>query len=463
MRLVLVLHAHLPWVRDEVPFERWLHEALWACYLPLLDVFDTVRGITLSVSPTLAGMLADEALQRRFVHHLDAMGALCERLAATHDGDALRFYAARVASARATWTRIGGDLLGAWRQLHDDGAIELSTTAVTHAYLPGLSVLPQAVAAQLSLGRLAFERTLGVAPCGRWLPECGIDDVVDETLARQDVSHTFVDEHAARFAHPRIATPVFYSPRGVGYLSRDREASHRVWSRERGYPRHDSYREFYQDVGHSGVDVRPFEPGSMTGVKLQRIGGGPYDPEAAARRARHDAADFAAWLGGRDVVIAAYDAELFGHWWLEGPTFLSALGDALGGALVPASRLLDRSWPVAAPAASSWGRGGHAAPWMAHPEVWRLLHETHRAVTSRHASDAALRELLLMQASDWLFMLDGPLSAYARRRLTRHAQNAIDQRSDTSAFLPQLTPDDLAAALPSSVDGIVSATTLRRR
>src|SRR4051795_11275268 len=87
--LCLVLHAHLPFVRhpehDDFLEEDWLYEAITEAYIPLLDVFEGLERdgvdwrMTMSVTPTLAGMLADPLLQYRYVRHLDNLIALATK------------------------------------------------------------------------------------------------------------------------------------------------------------------------------------------------------------------------------------------------------------------------------------------------------------------------------------------------------------------------------------------------
>src|SRR6266850_1431609 len=84
--LSLVLHAHLPFVRhpehDDFLEEYWLYEAITETYIPLLDVFDSLERdgvdwrLTMSITPTLAGMLSDPLLQYRYLRHLDNLLSL---------------------------------------------------------------------------------------------------------------------------------------------------------------------------------------------------------------------------------------------------------------------------------------------------------------------------------------------------------------------------------------------------
>src|SRR5688572_23208227 len=87
--LCLVLHAHLPYVRhpeyDDFLEEDWLYEAITETYIPLLEAFDGLERdgadwrVTMSVTPTLAAMLADPLLQSRYLRHLDNLLALAHK------------------------------------------------------------------------------------------------------------------------------------------------------------------------------------------------------------------------------------------------------------------------------------------------------------------------------------------------------------------------------------------------
>src|SRR5690606_2634855 len=153
--LVLILHAHLPYVRHprhpHFLEETWLFEAVAECYLPLLDVLERLAEeevpyrITLSVSPTLGAMLTDPVLQRRFMQHMHALIRLAEREASRRDAcprwrALARFYAAFFAARRRQFDDLPGrDVTAAFRRLADAGHVELMASAATHAYLPLLA------------------------------------------------------------------------------------------------------------------------------------------------------------------------------------------------------------------------------------------------------------------------------------------------------------------------------------
>ncbi|HND63583.1 MAG TPA: hypothetical protein PKX64_01900, partial [Elusimicrobiota bacterium] len=87
--LNLVLHAHLPYVRHpEYPDfleEDWFYEAITETYVPLLDMMERLAGenvhfrLTMSLTPPLCNMLADELLMSRYRVKLNALIELAEK------------------------------------------------------------------------------------------------------------------------------------------------------------------------------------------------------------------------------------------------------------------------------------------------------------------------------------------------------------------------------------------------
>lgn len=481
--VILLLHAHLPYVRHpEDPGaleQRWLFEAIGECYLPLVEVLERLRrdgvpfALALSLSPTLLNMLADPLLRARYRTHLDRLVALADRevarTARRREHRAARMYQDLWRHRRRQWEAMAGDLPGALARLEAAGTVELLTTAATHAFLPLLAPVPAAVRAQVALAVAEFRRTFGRAPAGFWLPECGYCAGLEGVLAEQGLRYAFLEAHGLLGATPRPAHGV-HAPAptaaGVAFFARDPECSRQVWSSQEGYPGDFAYREYYRDIGWDLAleELAPLQhPGGRrapTGLKYWRITGPtaekePYDPEAAAATAARHAGHFvwcrirqlAALAPAMDrppVVVAPYDAELFGHWWWEGPQWLEQVarqGAAAGEfAFVTPSTYLAQygaPGPAVAPADSSWGHGGFYDYWLNGENhwIWRHLHHAGRrmeALARQHggappdspagvALRQAGRELLLAQASDWPFILrSGTVVEYARRRLAEH-------------------------------------------
>jgi len=525
--LALVLHAHLPFVRHPEHArhleERWFYEALVECYLPILDSFDRMAaegvpfGLTMSVTPPLAAMMRDDLLRQRFHEHLARVESLAEREMKRLWGDERfapidTFYRDHFARMRAVWDRHRGDVLGGLVRHWDAGHLELLTCSATHCYLPGMLPAREGIRAQLTLGVTGFERIVGRTPSGAWLAECAYHPSFDDEIARAGIRFTIVDTHGVLNARPRppfgVHAPIA-SPSGVAFFGRDVESSRQVWSRDEGYPGDVYYREFYRDIGFDLPEAELMgeiaSDGSrlMTGLKYFRITGKgaekqPYQPGVAVEKAREHAADFvservkqakarAGSMPVPAVIVAPYDAELYGHWWFEGPMFLEAVFRRLpetAGELeaITLRQYLERH-PVtvqATPSASSWGAGGYGEVWVGPEAAWTWRHVHHatryaawlvqkyRTVGGRRgdALDQLVRELLLLQSSDWAFILKmGTVARYAEARIRAHVHRLrhlghlvetgvideadsrwLDDVRGRDNFLAQVTGDELRSA-----------------
>src|SRR5690606_38976620 len=309
-------------------------------------------ALPISLTPTLAAMLRDPLLQERFRRHVALMQDLGRR-----ELHRTRHYPEphRLARFHADhWDRVAllyhdryrGDLSTPLARLQEAGRVEILASAATHGYLPLMDVVPQAVEAQIAVGVHAYRELFGRQPRGFWLPECGFHPGHDQILRRHGVEYTIVDAHGLLFGQPRPPHAV-YQPvvtgAGLAVFGRDWESSKQVWSATEGYPGDPAYRDFYRDIGWD-LDweyIKPYLRAGIrgnTGFKYHRITGPTphkelYDPDAARERARVHAGNFVFnrakqveyLAGGMDdppVVLAPYDAELFGHWWFEGPDFL---------------------------------------------------------------------------------------------------------------------------------------------
>jgi len=481
--LAIVLHAHLPFVRhpehDDFLEEDWLFEAITETYLPLLAVFDRLAAegipfrLTMTLSPTLTSMLADELLMQRYTARLDRTCELVDKEIRRTQTDPVfnrlaHFYRDHIASLRRAFhDRYRRNLVAAFRALRQSGHLEIITCCATHGFLP-LMQQPEAVRAQVAVGVAHHRKMFGSQPPGIWLPECGYLPGVESMLAAEELRYFFVDAHGLERARP---TPVYgvyapiYTPAGVAAFARDPQSSQQVWSAECGYPGDPVYREFYRDIGWD-LDqsyVRPYIQATgerkNTGIKYFRITGNtakkaPYEPEAARQKAAEHAAHFmfhrarqidslASLMDGRPpVVTAPYDAELFGHWWFEGPAFLeelirrSASEQSVYRLATPGDFLLENPEnQVCSPSLSSWGKRGYAATWLDESNDWIYRHLHHCAERmvqlaqehanadplQRRALNQAGRELLLAQASDWAFIIEtGTMVDYAIRRTQEH-------------------------------------------
>ncbi|HEY7409767.1 MAG TPA: 1,4-alpha-glucan branching protein domain-containing protein [Vicinamibacteria bacterium] len=479
-----MLHAHLPYVRhpEHPDFleEDWFFEAMGETYFPLAALLDRLAGegvpfrLTLSLSPTLVAMMDDALLGERLRARVERLLAVARREAArAREEDpaflaALAFHVAWWQDLAARLSRPGGPgLADVFRRHAEAGRLELMTCAATHAVLPLLETVPAAARAQVRVGADAYARRFGRAARGIWLPECGYAPGQEAYLRAAGLRFAFLEEHGLTDAHPRpsdgVAAPVM-SPLGVVFFGRDPWSSRQVWSAEGGYPGDPDYREFHRDQGFElppdvleGLLVAGRR--RAIGLKVHRITGdvplgakAPWDPARARRRARDHAGHFVRELARRatarlsdgrpPLVVSPYDAELFGHWWLEGLWFLEEALRAMAGsdgavrAVTPMEYLAAHpGCEVTQPPLSTWGAEGYAAVWLDRANDWVYLHLDVAAermvelarrfpeptLLQGRALRQAARELMLAQASDWAFIMRARTSAeYAARRTRDH-------------------------------------------
>lgn len=484
--LVLVLHAHLPWVRHpEYPFfleEHWLFEAVAETYLPLIELFRRLIDggvpfrLAIDVSPSVASMLADPLLQKRTEQYLQRLTALCDKELVRTQSDpdfapVVRFYHERVHRLLALYREtLHRDILGEWRRLESEGVLELATCGATHPLLPTLLDHPGLVRGQIRTAVREHTRFFGRAPRGIWLPECAYAPGIDRYLAEADLRWFVVDAHGLEHAKPTprsgVHAPV-YTEYGVAAFARDTEPARQVWSAEAGYPGDPRYREFYRDVGwdlpleYVQPYIDPAGTRMFTGLKYYRITDRkserrePYDAEIAHAladtHAEHfirsrvaDAQRLEQQLGRPPVIVCPYDAELFGHWWFEGPWFLEFLFAKLAfdqdrlAARTPSDVL--EAWPeqqVVELGACTWGAGGFFDVWLDSSNDWcvphingvntrfvQLLREQHgRAPFVDRVLRQMAREMMLAQGSDWTFLMStGTAVDYAKRRFSEHVR-----------------------------------------
>ncbi|HTA44750.1 MAG TPA: glycogen synthase GlgA [Bryobacteraceae bacterium] len=481
--LALILHAHLPYVRhlEHKDFleENWLFEAITETYIPLFLILDDLLSdgidfrLTISLTPTLASMLLDPPLQARYLKKLERTIELAEkevdRTASEPDFQALSLlYHQRFLRVHDAFVnRYGRNLVGVLDRFRKTGKVEVIASAATHGYLPLLSVNPSAVRAQVRLGVEHYQQIFGTAPNGFWLPECGYYPGVDEFLCDNRIRYTILETHGITRADHRPNYGVYAPlacPSGVAVFGRDPDSSRQVWSSEEGYPGDFDYREFYRDIGfdldldYIGPYIHPDEIRIDTGIKYYRITGKgvpqePYVPEWAERKAAIHAEHFlserikqvvslAAGMDRKPIVVAPYDAELFGHWWFEGPRWLDYLIrrialDQSTIRLITLSEYLDeyQDNQVATPSFSSWGRNGFNEVWLNGENDWIYPHlqagaemveqlsaaSTQATGLALRALNQAGRELLLAQSSDWAFMINsGEMKNYATERTKSH-------------------------------------------
>lgn len=485
--------------------EEWIHEAATDTYLPLLAALHDLAAegvryrLTIGVTPVLAEQLADADVLRNLEDYLDDLRgrAISDVARLERDGDAQRASVARFYRDRYAWlldqfrVRFGRDIIGGFRWLQDNGYVELATSAATHGYLP-LIKRDSSVQAQIRTGVRTYERHFGRAPESFWLPECAYrpayvaDDGnarqgIEAFLAAEGITTFFVETHAIlggkpvgkasgdvigrwgeiskRYTVPQPAgmaptqrttfEPYWVAEPHVAAIGRNAEIGMQVWSADHGYPGDFAYREFHKKDGESGLHYWRVT-GAGVGLGEKDV----YDPGPAFERAHEHARHFtslveeqvrnyAASSGRYGIVSAAYDTELFGHWWFEGVTWLQdvlrllAKSDAV--AMTGAAQFVREHPPeeVVALPEGSWGQQGSHFTWQNADTAWMWPVITEAQIRMERiaaglagasgelaaAAKQMARELLLLESSDWPFLVTtGQAREYAELRFAEHVE-----------------------------------------
>ena len=432
-----------------------------------------------------------------------------------HLADTARMWGGFFSIALKDFRALGGDIVAGFRRFADAGMIEALTCAATHGYLPLLGT-DESVRAQVRLAAQIHERHMSKAPRGIWLPECGYrpggewqypvngpGDVafgpgfdrigVEHALAECGLEYFFVDSHLVEESRrapspygppesrvprtPRLESVTrgpersLYQPYYVDgaydkrfaatVFPRDPSTGLQVWSGDAGYPADPNYLDFhkkrfpgghrYWRVTGSGVDIGDKET---------------YWPDRAAARIEEHASHFVgmvaeALAGGFSraippVLCAPFDAELFGHWWFEGPMWLEAVCRKIHAcesiAAITCSEYLDqypRAGFITMPE-GSWGAEGAHQVWLNPETSWTYAHLyaaelwLREVCTAMQWRDTELgtriakqlcRELLLLESSDWQFLITtGAARDYAEMRFLTHNDQFTELKTMWEAF-----------------------------
>jgi 1,4-alpha-glucan branching enzyme len=503
---MLVLHSHLPFVKHpEYSYfleEHWFYEAISETYIPLLQYMKKMEdeGIqfrfAVSVTPPLAEMMSDSMLMSRYEKHIEKMLELANKeIERTKDicfAHLAVMYKEKFESLRDFYYGfLNRSLIGGYRHFLERGYIDVITCGFTHGFLPLLNKTENAVRAQIELAVKSHDQKFGQPPKGIWLPECAYFEGLDKILADYGIRYFFVDTHGVLYAKPRpkygVYAPVF-TENGVAAFGRDYYSSKQVWSSKEGYPGDVNYRDFYRDIGYD-LDhdyIKPYiSPDGervFTGMKYHRITGDTeykeyYDHRIASSKtvdhAKHFVAEREGQLGEiaslidrKPVVVSPYDAELYGHWWYEGPEFLYNVfkemdkSDSIK-AITPSEYLNEyQTNQMVSVNPSSWGDKGYYDVWLNKGNDWiyRHLHYMSEKMVDMakffqdekddfkvRCLNQMSRELFLAQSSDWAFLVTtGTAIDYAVQRTKEHIHNflrlrdMVEDSNEDYSFLERL-------------------------
>ena len=362
----LVLHTHLPWLAHHGRWpvgEEWLYQSWSAAYLPLLRVLRTLAAedrrslVTLGMTPVVTAQLDDpyclDGMHRWLANwQLRAAEAASMRTGTADPDTACAPEALRAFGIHeyAEADRALDEFTGQWRhggspvlrELIDAGTVELLGGPLAHPFQPLLA--PRLREFALREGLADAHQRFARTPVGIWAPECAYAPGMEHDYAAAGVGHFMVDGPSLH-GDTALGRPV--GATDVVAFGRDLQVSYRVWSPKSGYPGHGAYRDF-----HTYDHVTGLKPARVTGRNVPSEAKAPYDPVRADRAVDGHVADSVDIVRRRLIseserigrpahVVAAFDTELFGHWWHEGPIWLERVLRALPAAGVRVGTLQD--------------------------------------------------------------------------------------------------------------------------
>jgi len=456
--------------------------------------------LTLGMTPVLVEQLADPLILEHFrifvddkINRASADQERFQDQQQEHLAYLAKFYLDYYQDLlRSFEDRFRGNLIAAFRRLQDEGYMEILTSAATHGYLP-LIERDSSIYGQLETGAESYKRLFGQSPRAIWLPECGyrpafyvskdgktyIKPGIEQFLAELGIGLFFSETHTVEGGEPvGKATGAVIGPYGnipkryvvplpeykeptmkttylpywvqsaeVAVLGRNNRTGMQVWSADWGYPGDFDYREFHKKDGSSGLQYW-----RVTGAKLDLAYKDYYHPDWASYKVREHAGHYT-WLVTElinefhsqnnkfGIIAAAYDTELFGHWWFEGIEWIKEVLRRLAASetveLTTASEFIEKHPPedVLALNEGSWGQAGNHFTWLnADTEwMWPIVHSAElrmEQLITQHPNasgdlanilNQTARELLLLESSDWPFLITtGQAREYASNRFQEH-------------------------------------------
>lgn len=401
--------------------------------------------------------------------------------------------------------RYNRDLINEFRHLQDAGHIEVITCSATHGYLPLLSQ-DTTIQAQVKQAVSAYENHFGRVPRGLWLSECAyrpsytwkppvdIDGLersytrkgIEEFLSENGLEYFIVDnatlkggkaigvyidrfkalktlwrqfekEFKPREEEPEKTPQEVYlvgSREGrapVAVFTRDPQTGLQVWSGEWGYPGDGNYLDFHKKRFPGGHRYW-----KVTSAKADLADKEIYNPDYAKGRLPENASHFSEMIKmilkdhhkqseKAGIVCAPYDAELFGHWWFEGPEFIKQVISNLhnepeyNSTTCAAYKDIANPNEVISLPEGSWGEGGYHYIWLNENTIWTWKHiykyEMQMQIIATKCLKSnkpelidigrqAAREFMLLCASDWQFLISTwSARDYAEMRLAAHFGN----------------------------------------
>jgi len=469
-KLFIYLHSHLPFSlnKGRWPFgEEWLFEISLSTYLPLLNIFFELKNegidfhLNIGLTPVLMDQLKSQYFKEKFLEYIEIKekNGLIDYERYKNDSKiklTLDHYMKELSELKNLFIKINYDIVDAFKKFQDEGYIEIGTSAITHAYLPLLKY-DYSRELQIKNGVIVYKKYINKNPNIIWLPECAYKPGIEKILKEAKIKffilnyHSLVEESEEIFRYGkgevkfdlknRFSTLFLYQTDiGPYVLLRNPETSEKVWSRDYGYPGDGDYREFHKKSENSG-----FQYWRITDKNVSLGDKDYYDYKKAIEKTRIHAIDFNNNLEKifsdfnknynlDGLIVAAYDTELFGHWWYEGVRFIKELLILSNKSSVykttTTENLIEQvSIKKGKFVESSWGLGGFHYTWYNSETIWMWdkIHEVEDKFMklSKNIDEnklkALLKEKFLLESSDFPFLVTTSTAKdYAINRFNEH-------------------------------------------
>ncbi|MBI1335397.1 MAG: DUF1957 domain-containing protein [Phycisphaera sp.] len=506
--------------------------------------FNAVPKLTMGLTPVLLEQLAHEHFKNGFEHYL--ADRIARAQSDKKDFNALgnghmAYLATRWEESFRRqlefFQKIDRNIPAAYAQRVLKGYVEVLTSNATHGYMP-LLYEDSSIRAQIRAGVASSQRILGFKPTGMWLPECayrpggpwrppigwGAKDYrigIEHLVADEGITHFFVEHHLIEGSRSEqvfndgqwwkvgwdesakypsrgwrsVHEAHLVNSDGTGLgraiaLARDPRICEQVWSGSIGYPASGEYLEFHKKWGPR----RGLRYWKITGNKVDLGDKHLYYPDDVTHKIHQHAMHFVGEVKGRlhnhrrntgrhGIVVACFDAELFGHWWFEGPRFLRDVMLAFNADpdvdLCTTEEYIERhpANKVISMPEGSWGEEGDHRVWTNDQVNWMWDIEYRCEANFGKATcelgwrekpqvkdllEKAGRELLLMQASDWPFVIRrGQAIDYGIKRFMQHVARfetlleLAEKVSQDSEYLGQLNEVELHEVKDADIHDVI--------
>jgi len=481
----LILHGHIPWCKKSGVWpagEEWLMEAMNETYIPMLNVLRELKedgiktAITINITPILAEQLADEYMKQRFSEYMESLISRARIDIKRFENHPKRkiiaeFHLGNFEHVLETfYHNYYRDILGSFKWLQDEKMIELITCGATHGFLP-LFESDSGIFSQIQLAVDTHKKYFKQDPKGIWLPECAyrpkeyrsgeVRESIDYWLNNSGIEYFFVDSHGIIDAeilqqNNEIGLRTSYGYKlntNISVFGRNKAISRQVWDAKIGYPGNEFYREFHMKDHESGLHYHRITDKSLPQNEKEL-----YNIENANKTVDSNASHFITLISRElkqaselfiheGIIISPFDFELFGHWWAEGINWLKSIikliyqEEEIG--MITMSDFVSQykdNFSIIKMKESSWGEGGDFRVWKnpEHSWIWSYINGSVREFEEVLAKNPTpndwetriikqiARELLLMEGSDWPFLLyTEQAKEYANQRFHHHHQRFL--------------------------------------